>query len=142
MKIVGYIRATSLRSMIKVGLRLLIGSRISSSSRRESTLLLRGWRIFIPFVRCEFRASFVGFCRRLTSRGCSVAQILVHGDSLQDCVVAIVVVDPITFAPFASKVLKQELDVSSLSTVLTNPQLVAALAQELQKFGTAAKVNG
>ena len=65
-----------------------------------------------------------------------------HGDSLQDCVVAIVVVDPVTFTPFASKVLKRELDASTLPTVLTDPQLVVSLARELQGFGTAAKVNG
>ena len=78
----------------------------------------------------------------LMIRARSVAQILVHGDSLQDCVVAVVVVDPITFAPFASTTLNRDITIAALPTVLSDTKLVSALARELHRFGSDAKLNG
>ena len=71
-----------------------------------------------------------------------VAQLYVHGDSLQSYLIAAVVPDPVQFAPFASKVLGQTIkadDQAALAAAVTDEKVVEALldvmTSEAQKQG-------
>ncbi|KAM0787287.1 hypothetical protein ACM66B_006520 [Microbotryomycetes sp. NB124-2] len=72
-----------------------------------------------------------------------IAQIYIHGDSLQDHVVAIVVPDPERFAPFASRVLGKTISPSDSAAVLEasrDGRVIAAFAKELQPYATDARL--
>ncbi|KAK4053286.1 medium-chain fatty acid-CoA ligase faa2 [Microbotryomycetes sp. JL221] len=72
-----------------------------------------------------------------------IAQIYIHGDSLRDHVVAIVVPDPATFAPFASRVLGQQIpatDVSALLNASRDKRVINALAKELEPYARDARL--
>lgn len=75
----------------------------------------------------------------------SVAQIYVHGDSLENHVVGIVVPDPVHFAPLASKTLNTTIDPSdtqALAEAAKRPQVVEALGRELAPFAQKARLLG
>lgn len=71
-----------------------------------------------------------------------IAQILVHGDSLQDHVVGIVVPDPITFAPFASRILGREIGVDGIGLAMNEEKVEKALKWEMDKFAEGARLKG
>ncbi|KAF9430664.1 hypothetical protein BGZ76_000762 [Entomortierella beljakovae] len=72
-------------------------------------------------------------------------QILIHGDSKESFVVAVVVPEPEAFASFASKVLGTKIDVSNpdnLGKVCKDPKLVHAVVASLSKIGRKAGLKG
>ncbi|GAA6018622.1 hypothetical protein JCM10207_008984 [Rhodosporidiobolus poonsookiae] len=74
-----------------------------------------------------------------------LAQLYVHGDSLQDHLVGIVVVNPDTFAPLASKVLGRQLaptDTAALDEAAKDERLVEAVAKELGTYAKQARLLG
>jgi len=68
-----------------------------------------------------------------------LAQIYVHGDSLQNCLVAIVVPDPEGFVAFGQKILGSKL---SFEELVKNERLKSALLHEMDKVGKEAKLRG
>ncbi|EPQ27286.1 uncharacterized protein PFL1_05209 [Pseudozyma flocculosa PF-1] len=73
------------------------------------------------------------------------AQILVHGDSFRDYLVAVVVPEPSVFAPWASKVLGRsiaESDVAAMADAAKDPKLVAAYLAEYTKIARENKLKG
>ncbi|KAN0062945.1 medium-chain fatty acid-CoA ligase faa2 [Thecaphora frezii] len=77
---------------------------------------------------------------------CSLsAQILVHGDSFRDYLVAVVVPEPALFAPFASKVLNRpisETDVQALAQAAQDEKVQAAYLDEYTKIAKQHKLKG
>lgn len=71
-----------------------------------------------------------------------IAQIYVHADSLQDHVVAVVIPDPLKLAPLASKVLGRTIDVAALESILNEPKVIKAVADELSGYADRAKLIG
>ncbi|GAA5854999.1 hypothetical protein JCM8547_002340 [Rhodosporidiobolus lusitaniae] len=74
-----------------------------------------------------------------------IAQLYVHGDSLRDHLVAILVADPVTFAPLASEILGRPFspdDRSDLEAVANDPKLVDAVAAQLATYAKDARLNG
>ncbi|KAH8594575.1 hypothetical protein B0O99DRAFT_687796 [Bisporella sp. PMI_857] len=73
-----------------------------------------------------------------------LAQAYVHGDSTQAFPVAIFGVDPLTFAPYASDILKKPInisDISSITAAIANPQIRAAVVKDLDSVGKKNKFN-
>ncbi|GAA5920370.1 hypothetical protein JCM6882_007691, partial [Rhodosporidiobolus microsporus] len=78
-----------------------------------------------------------------------LAQLYVHGDSLRDHLVGIAVVDPVTFAPFASRALHLSAsralspkDVPALEKAAKDPKVVEAVAKELGGYAQRAGLVG
>ncbi|GAA5827096.1 hypothetical protein JCM11251_001117 [Rhodosporidiobolus azoricus] len=74
-----------------------------------------------------------------------LAQLYVHGDSLRDHLVGIVVVDPVTFAPLASKVLHRSLsptDIPALEEAAKDEKVIEAVAKELGGYAQRAGLVG
>ncbi|RPD66021.1 acetyl-CoA synthetase-like protein [Lentinus tigrinus ALCF2SS1-7] len=74
-----------------------------------------------------------------------VAQLYVHGDSLQSYLIAVAVPDPIQFASLVSRVKGKPVapeDLKALTEATKDPQIVAAFLAELQKKARAAKLKG
>lgn len=74
-----------------------------------------------------------------------LAQAYVHGDSVQTCLVAIFGVQPDLFAPFASKVLGEEIsapDIDAIKRAAANEKVRAAVMKELDKVGRMKKFAG
>jgi len=72
-----------------------------------------------------------------------VAQIFVHGDSLRDHLVAVVVPEPVAFTGFLTKLGKKVLagDAASLAAQMEDPAVVDAVLKELQTYHKG-KLNG
>jgi long-chain acyl-CoA synthetase len=73
-----------------------------------------------------------------------LAQAYVHGDSTQASLVAIFGVDPATFAPYASALLKKPLDATDLPAVAEatqHPVVRAAVLKDLDRIGKKSKFN-
>ena len=73
-----------------------------------------------------------------------LAQAYVHGDSMQAFLVAVFGVNPDTFAPFASKIINQEIKPTDLAAVRSAAQDIrvkAAVLKELDKIGKKNKFN-
>ncbi|KZV75767.1 acetyl-CoA synthetase-like protein [Peniophora sp. CONT] len=73
------------------------------------------------------------------------AQILVHGDSLQPYLVAVVVPDPVQFAAFTSKVTGakvSETDAARLQALCAEPAVVQAVLGVLDGIGKKAGLKG
>ncbi|KAL2753773.1 hypothetical protein ACRALDRAFT_1051747 [Sodiomyces alcalophilus JCM 7366] len=68
----------------------------------------------------------------------------VHGDPSESCLVGIFGVDPENFAPFASSVLKQDVDktdVTALKAAARDPKVKKAFLERLDKIGRSHKFN-
>ncbi|KAM3078173.1 medium-chain fatty acid-CoA ligase faa2 [Clarireedia jacksonii] len=73
-----------------------------------------------------------------------LAQAYVHGDSTQAFLVAVLGVDPVTFAPFASGILKKEISATDLEAVREagrDSRVRKAVVKELDKVGRKSKFN-
>lgn len=69
----------------------------------------------------------------------------VHGDGTQSHLVGIFGVDPATFAPFASKVLKKTVaadDLEAIKVAAKDPRVVKAFVKHLDDIGKKNKFNG
>lgn len=74
-----------------------------------------------------------------------IAMAYVHGEGTQSSLVAIFGVDPVNFAPFASKVLKQSIaaeDISAVRDAAKDPRVVKAVLKHLDDIGRKHKFNG
>jgi long-chain acyl-CoA synthetase len=74
---------------------------------------------------------------------CNVAYV--HGDSTQAFLVSIFGVDPVTFAPFASGVLKKTInpeDIDAVKAATRDIRVRKAVLKELDKIGRKNKFNG
>ncbi|PQE24780.1 AMP-binding enzyme protein [Rutstroemia sp. NJR-2017a BVV2] len=73
-----------------------------------------------------------------------LAQAYVHGDSTQAFLVAVFGVDPVTFAPFASEILKKEILATDLEAVREagrDARVRKAVVKELDRVGRKNKFN-
>ncbi|PQE03154.1 AMP-binding enzyme protein [Rutstroemia sp. NJR-2017a BBW] len=73
-----------------------------------------------------------------------LAQAYVHGDSTQAFLVAVFGVDPVTFAPFASQILKKEILATDLEAVREagrDARVRKAVVKELDRVGKKSKFN-
>lgn len=69
----------------------------------------------------------------------------VHGDSTQSHLVGVFGVDPVTFAPFVSKVVKQPVaadDLAAIKALCQDQRVVKAFVKHLDGVGKKAKFNG
>ncbi|KAI1083840.1 long-chain-fatty-acid-CoA ligase [Whalleya microplaca] len=74
-----------------------------------------------------------------------VATAYVHGEPSQSTLVAIFGVNPLTFAPFASKILKRDItpeDLAAIKAAAQDPQVVKAFLKQLDAIGKKHKFNG
>ncbi|KAI1298651.1 AMP-binding enzyme [Xylaria venustula] len=74
-----------------------------------------------------------------------IAMAYVHGEGTQSSLVAIFGVDPVNFAPFASKILKQTIapeDISAIKNAAKDPRVVKAVLKHLDEIGKKQKFNG
>ncbi|KAI0748011.1 acetyl-CoA synthetase-like protein [Daedaleopsis nitida] len=74
-----------------------------------------------------------------------VAQLYVHGDSLQSYLIAVAVPDPVQFAALIARVTGKAVaseDTAALAAAAKDPQIVAAFLAELQKQARQAKLKG
>ena len=76
-----------------------------------------------------------------------VAQLYVHGDSLQSYLIAVVVPDPVQFAALASRVRGGGApiapdDAAALAAAAKDPRVVAAVHDELQKMAHKQQLKG
>ncbi|KAI0433273.1 AMP-binding enzyme [Xylaria sp. FL1042] len=74
-----------------------------------------------------------------------IAMAYVHGEGTQSSLVGIFGVDPVNFAPFASKVLKQTItpeDVPAIKEAAKDPRVVKAVLKHLDDIGRKHKFNG
>lgn len=72
-----------------------------------------------------------------------IAQIYIHGDSLEDHVVAVIVPDPIAFSVLASKVTGQTVtptDTTALAAAAKNQKVIQALGAELAPYAKQARL--
>ena len=74
-----------------------------------------------------------------------VAQLYVHGDSLQSYLIAVVVPDPVQFAALVTRVSGTPTasdDAGALAAAARDPAVVAAVLQELQKMAHKQQLKG
>ena len=74
-----------------------------------------------------------------------VAQLYVHGDSLQSYLIAVAVPDPVQFAALVSRVKGRPVspeDLKTLAAATQDPQITAAFLAELQKQARKHKLKG
>ncbi|PWN53287.1 acetyl-CoA synthetase-like protein [Violaceomyces palustris] len=72
-------------------------------------------------------------------------QLLVHGDSYRDYLIGVSVPDPVTFAPFASKILGRQIsetDTAGLEAACKEPKVIQAYLQEFVKLARQNKFKG
>ncbi|KAI1135294.1 acetyl-CoA synthetase-like protein [Hypoxylon sp. FL0543] len=74
-----------------------------------------------------------------------IASAFVHGDPGQSTLVGIFGVDPVNFAPFASKVLKRDVpadDIEAVKAAAKDPRVVKAFLKKLDDIAKKYKFNG
>ncbi len=74
-----------------------------------------------------------------------VAQLYVHGDSLQSYLIGVAVPDPVQFAALASRVRGKPVssdNVAALGEATKDPQIVAAFLAEIQKQAQKHQLKG
>jgi long-chain acyl-CoA synthetase len=73
-----------------------------------------------------------------------IAMAFVHGDPKESCLVAVFGVDPVTFAPYASKILKKTVpadDKDALRQAANDPRVKTAFLKLLDQIGKRHKFN-
>ena len=73
----------------------------------------------------------------------SIAQIYVHGDSLEDHVVGVIVPDPVHFANLASKALGKSIsatDAAALEAASKERKVIEAVGAELAPYAKQARL--
>ncbi|KAL2258006.1 hypothetical protein VTK26DRAFT_8847 [Humicola hyalothermophila] len=73
-----------------------------------------------------------------------IASAFVHGEPKESCLVAVFGIDPVTFAPFASKVLKTTVsaeDKEALKKAANDPRVKGAFLKLLDQIGKSHKFN-
>jgi long-chain acyl-CoA synthetase len=73
-----------------------------------------------------------------------LAQAFVHGDSTQAFLVSILGIDPATFAPFCSSILKKKIeptDLDAIKAAAKDARVKKAVVKELEKIGKKSKFN-
>ncbi|AEO61871.1 hypothetical protein MYCTH_2141082 [Thermothelomyces thermophilus ATCC 42464] len=73
-----------------------------------------------------------------------IATAFVHGDPKESCLVAVFGIDPVTFAPYASKILKKSVaaeDKDALREAANDPRVKGAFLKLLDQIGTRHKFN-
>ncbi|KAL1843008.1 hypothetical protein VTJ49DRAFT_3485 [Mycothermus thermophilus] len=73
-----------------------------------------------------------------------IAMAFVHGEPKESSLVAVFGIDPVTFAPYASKILKKSVpadDKEALRTAANDPRVKADFLRLLDKIGTSHKFN-
>jgi len=76
----------------------------------------------------------------LSARCNLIAQLFVHGDSLESSLVAIVIPEPETFVPFANAITGGS--TKDVAVLCKDPKVNAALMKELEKAGKAGALRG
>jgi len=74
-----------------------------------------------------------------------ISTAYVHGSPSQSALVAVFGVDPVNFAPWASKIIKQTIeptDVASIKAAGKDPKVAKAFIKHLDDIGRKAKFNG
>ena len=74
-----------------------------------------------------------------------LALAFVHGDSMQNFLVAIFAIQPDMFAPFVSKILGERIEptnLNALKAACEDPRVIAAVQQDLDKVGKKNKFAG
>lgn len=74
-----------------------------------------------------------------------IAMAYVHGEGTQSSLVAIFGVDPVNFAPFASKILKKTIaaeDITAVKEAAQDARVVKAVLKQLDAIAKAHKFNG
>lgn len=74
-----------------------------------------------------------------------IAMAYVHGEGTQSSLVAIFGVDPVNFAPFASKIIKQDIapdDIAAVRSAAKDPRVIKAVLKHLDDIGKKHKFNG
>lgn len=74
-----------------------------------------------------------------------IAQIYVHGDSLRDHLVGIVVPDPMQLAPLVSKIYNKPIapeDSAALAGAIKDPRIMQAILDEMDKAAKNADLKG
>lgn len=83
---------------------------------------------------------------QLASRCSLIQQLFVHGESLENSLVAIMIPEPETFLPFLQAQLGLKApaitDVAAISALCQNPKVNALILKELGKAGRAAELRG
>jgi len=80
---------------------------------------------------------YLGSCNLL-------AMAFVHGEGKESALVAVFGVDPVHFAPFASKILKKNIDptdIAGIKAVANDPRIKTALLKILDQIGKSHKFN-
>lgn len=74
-----------------------------------------------------------------------IVQIYVHGDSLRNYLVAVVVPDPETFVPWANVLVKKNVslgDEKGMESLINDPEVRKEFLKEMDKVGQNAKLRG
>lgn len=67
---------------------------------------------------------------------------MVHGDSNQTCLIAIIGVDPEPFAVWATKIIRRPVSVTDIATVFNDPIVTKAMIKELDRIANHKKLQG
>jgi long-chain acyl-CoA synthetase len=67
---------------------------------------------------------------------------LVHGDSEQTALVAVIGVDPEPFAAWATKVVRRPISVSEIASVYKDPTVLKHLMKDLDRIAQQKKLQG
>ncbi|KAH8691114.1 putative AMP-binding enzyme [Talaromyces proteolyticus] len=81
----------------------------------------------------------------LTAEHTYLAQAYVHGDSLQTCLIGIFGVQPDVFAPYASKILRQNIDpnnIEQIKSVLSDDRIRKSVLRDFQRTAKKHKLAG
>jgi long-chain acyl-CoA synthetase len=73
-----------------------------------------------------------------------ISMAFVHGDPKESCLVAVFGVDPVTFAPYASKILKRAVpaeDKEAVRQAANDPRVKGAFLKLLDQIGKKHKFN-
>lgn len=82
---------------------------------------------------------------QLASRCSLIQQLFVHGESLENSLVAVMIPEPETFLPFVQAQLGLKVaptDLVGISNLCQNPKVNALIIKELSKAGKAAELRG